>query len=89
MRSYLLLLALVFAFAAGEAGLTAFDAAFEFDAAFVFAAAGAAFVFAAGAGAGLELAAAAGRAPLSSFGFSTTFLARIFSIFASFIAIAW
>ena len=35
-----------------------------------------------------EFAAPAGRAPLSSFGLSTTFLARKFSIFASFIAIA-
>src|SRR5207244_12740476 len=31
----------------------------------------------------------AGRAPLSSFGLSTTFLANKLSIFASFMAIAW
>ena len=31
----------------------------------------------------------AGRAPLNSFGLFTTFFARKFSIFASFIAIAW
>ena len=36
----------------------------------------------------LAFAGGAGRVPLSSFGLSTTFFARKFSIFASFIAIA-
>ena len=37
---------------------------------------------------GVATADPAGRAPLSSLGFSTTFFARRFSIFASFMAIA-
>src|SRR5438270_11402227 len=43
--------------------------------------------FAAGVAAGVPTD--AGRAPLRSLGFSTTFLARRFSMRASFIAIAW
>jgi hypothetical protein len=79
--------------AAGFAGEAAgFAAALAFAAgaalALVFALAGAAFAFDVFAAAGVEEAAPAGRAPLSSFGLSTTFFARKFSILASFIAIA-
>ena len=69
-----------FVFAAGL--FLSAGAAFEL-AAFVFA--GAEFE---SDGAGFAFAAAAGRAPLSSFGLSTTFFARKFSMSASFIAIA-
>jgi hypothetical protein len=65
-----------FAGAAGFAFAGALAAVFELAGAVVFA-----FVFAGVAG-------AAGRAPLSSFGLSTTFFARKFSTFASFMAIA-
>ena len=84
------------AFAAGFAGAVAAGLAGAFAAGLVFA--GAAFAL---AGAVLPLAASgvlvfaatgvaapAGRAPLNSLGLSTTFLAKKFSILASFIAIA-
>jgi hypothetical protein len=72
-----------FVFAAFADGLAV---AFAFVGA-VFVATGAVFTFVF-AGAGVDDDAPAGRAPLSSFGLSTTFFARKFSIFASFIAIA-
>jgi hypothetical protein len=65
------------------AGRLAFAGAFVFAAAFEFA--GAELL---SDDALFEFAGAAGLAPLNSFGLSTTFFARKFSIFASFIAIA-
>jgi len=85
---YLLAFALAFVFAAGFGAFAVVLPAFAAGAAFVLAVERFAFdVFAAGAALVFEFAGAAGRAPLNSFGFATTFLARKFSIFASFIAI--
>lgn len=91
---YLLAAGFAGAFAAGLAAGVAAGFAGVFATGFALAAAALAFAGALAAGAvfvfvlaaGVE--APAGRAPLSSFGLSTTFFAKKFSILASFMAIA-